>query len=47
LDDSGQAGLLVLNDNVLAIIRACSQSVSACSRFLPIEEAMTSISHSW
>ncbi len=28
--------LLTLCDNVLAIIRACSQTEKACSRFLPI-----------
>lgn len=36
LADSGRAGLLMLNDNVLAIIRSCLQTAVACSRFLPI-----------
>src|SRR3546814_6557007 len=34
--DSRWAMLLTLCDNVLAIIRACSQTEKACSRFLPI-----------
>src|SRR3546814_18952464 len=34
--DSRGAMLLTLCDNVLAIIRACSQTEKACSRFLPI-----------